>query len=98
MARLIDRKDKEQAQVKTQADTSRKVNTKSNSEKKVNAKDRKNIKVNPDDMLLIDTIANNFFETKLKHYELVNLLLENWVDTKLEPRQQKILKDLFKNR
>ncbi|EAD4561974.1 replication and copy control-associated protein, partial [Listeria monocytogenes] len=44
MARLIDRKDKEQAQVKTQADTSRKVNTKSNSEKKVNAKDRKNIK------------------------------------------------------
>ncbi|EAD4793804.1 replication and copy control-associated protein, partial [Listeria monocytogenes] len=26
------------------------------------------------------------------------LLLENWVDTKLEPRQQKILKDLLKNR
>ncbi|EAC3742263.1 replication and copy control-associated protein, partial [Listeria monocytogenes] len=24
--------------------------------------------------------------------------LENWVDTKLEPRQQKILKDLLKNR
>ncbi|EAD4760566.1 replication and copy control-associated protein, partial [Listeria monocytogenes] len=23
---------------------------------------------------------------------------ENWVDTKLEPRQQKILKDLLKNR
>lgn len=35
MARLIDRKDKEQAKVKTQADTSRKVNTKSNSEKKL---------------------------------------------------------------
>ncbi|EAD1625636.1 replication and copy control-associated protein [Listeria monocytogenes] len=98
MARLIDRKDKEQAQVVQQADTTRQVNSTRKKEQKISAKDRKNIKINPDDMLLLDTIAHNFFETKLKQYELINLLLEHWVDTKLEPRQQKILKDLLKNR
>lgn len=99
MARLLDREDKQPPKISELADTKRNVgsekNTKSNKEK-FTASDRKNIKVNPDTMLKLEVVANNFFDRKMKQYELQDILVNFYIENALESRQQKILKDLLK--
>lgn len=97
MARLIDRKDKETPKIEQVADTTRNIPQREKKQSaSFSAKDRKNIKVNPDTMTKLEVIANNFFDKKIKQYELQDILVDYYIQNALETRQQKILRDLLK--
>jgi len=85
---LIDRPEKKAPTVKESASVDRDLILK---KKTLSAVERKNIKVSPESLELIKTLS---LMQSVKHYEMVDELLEHYINTKMTDREKRMIKNI----
>lgn len=95
MAKLINRNEPQKPIIQESANTERTVvNNKNTAKQKLDPKDRKNIKVSPSSFALLKTVST--LQSK-KNYELIDEMIEYYVENNLTEREQRMLKNIIAN-